>query len=357
MTIKTHGRMFTDKSVSMAQINVTDGTDGQALVTDGSGALRFATVGVGGSVGSSTYVEDIRVGNGTITKFTNSNAGTLQNGFSVSAAVEESVFVYVDGVAQPTGAYTLSSSGSGVGAGGNLDEITISPALVAGQQLRICHLGINTAIADNSITGSKIAMTGDQQGDIIYYSSPDYTRLGIGTAGQHLATNAGATAPEWVTPPTTGGVVQMKYDSSDKQHALNTGTFTIPFDDTSPLISEGNGPFMQVTITPQSASNILVVNHVGYYGTSTNTNPIVCIFTNDGTCRAVNSHGKHAASGQEGYPHPLQATFAAGGTSAITITVRAGGHGGSTITFNGQGGSRLWGSAPKSSLMVTEYTP
>ena len=357
MTIKTHGRMFTDKSVSMAQINVTDGTDGQALVTDGSGALRFATVGVGGSVGSSTYVEDIRVGNGTITKFTNSNAGTLQNGFSVSAAVEESVFVYVDGVAQPTGAYTLSSSGSGVGAGGNLDEITISPALVAGQQLRICHLGINTAIADNSITGSKIAMTGDQQGDIIYYSSPDYTRLGIGTAGQHLATNAGATAPEWVTPPTTGGVVQMKYDSSNRQYNGNTGSGTIPFDDTSPLISEGNGPFMQVVITPQSASNILVVNHVGYYGTSTNTNPIVCIFTNDGTCRAVNSHGKHAASGQEGYPHSLQATFVAGGTSAIAITVRAGGHGGSTITFNGQGGARLWGSTPKSSLVVTEYTP
>ena len=67
MTIKTHGRMFTDKSVSMAQINVTDGTDGQALVTDGSGALRFATVGVGGSVGSSTYVEDTFTGNNVLT--------------------------------------------------------------------------------------------------------------------------------------------------------------------------------------------------------------------------------------------------------------------------------------------------
>ena len=350
MTIKTHGRMMTHKTIGADQLAVSDyGTDNQALVTDGEGSIRWATVGVGGSVGSSTYVENIftQASPGTVTKYQ----------MTATAALEESLLVFVDGVAQPTSTFTLSSSGSGVGAGGNLDEITISPALVAGQQLRICHLGINTAIADNSITGSKIAMTGDQQGDIIYYSSPDYARLGIGTAGQHLATNAGATAPEWVTPPTTGGVVQMKYDSSDKQHALNTGTFTIPFDDTSPLITEGNGPFMGVDITPQSASNILVVNHVGFYGTSTNTNPVVCIFTNDGTCRAVNSHGKHAASGQEGYPHPLQATFAAGGTSAITITVRAGGHGGSTITFNGQGGGRLWGSTPKSSLVVTEYTP
>ena len=53
MTIKTHGRMFTDNSVGITQLNVTDGTDSQALVTDGSGALRFATVGAGGSVGSS----------------------------------------------------------------------------------------------------------------------------------------------------------------------------------------------------------------------------------------------------------------------------------------------------------------
>ena len=34
MTIKTHGRMFTDNSVGITQLNVTDGTDSQALVTD-----------------------------------------------------------------------------------------------------------------------------------------------------------------------------------------------------------------------------------------------------------------------------------------------------------------------------------
>ena len=116
MTIKTHGRMFTDDSVGPDQMSVDGyGTDNQALVTDGQGTIRWATVGVGGSVGSSTYVENIRTGNGTTTKFTNANAGSLQDGFTVSAANEESILVFVDGVAQPTGAFTLSSSGSGVG--------------------------------------------------------------------------------------------------------------------------------------------------------------------------------------------------------------------------------------------------
>ena len=105
MTIKTHGRMVTDNSISITQLNVTDGTDGQVLETDGSGTLSFASI----------------------------------------------------------------------------------PIL---------------SLEDNSVTGAKIAMGSDAAGDILYYNGTDYVRLAKGTASQHLATNAGATAPEWVTPTT-----------------------------------------------------------------------------------------------------------------------------------------------------------
>ena len=33
MTIKTYGRMFTDNTVGITQLAITDGTDGQAIVT------------------------------------------------------------------------------------------------------------------------------------------------------------------------------------------------------------------------------------------------------------------------------------------------------------------------------------
>ena len=224
MTIKTHGRMLTHNTIGADQLAIDDyGTDNQALVTDGAGTIRWATVGIGGSVGSSTYVEDIRVGDGVTTKFTDANTGNTTDGFTVSAANEESILVFVDGVAQPTGSFTLSSSGSGVGAGGNLNEINITPALAVGQQLRICHLGINTAIADGSITGAKLSFQPAAAGDLLYHNGTQYDRFpigtagqlfvtnagatapvwfSIGTAGQHLAVNAGATAPEWVTPTT-----------------------------------------------------------------------------------------------------------------------------------------------------------
>ena len=49
----------------------------------------------------------------------------------------------------------------------------------------------NAAIAKSTITTA---------GDIIYRNATVPARLGIGTAGQVLAVNSGATAPEWVTP-------------------------------------------------------------------------------------------------------------------------------------------------------------
>ena len=35
------------------------------------------------------------------------------------------------------------------------------------------------------------------QGDILYYDGQNFIRLPLGTAGQVLTVNAGATAPEW----------------------------------------------------------------------------------------------------------------------------------------------------------------
>ena len=56
---------------------------------------------------------------------------------------------------------------------------------------------ITPTVADNSITGAKIALGSDAQGDIMYYNGTDYVRLAKGTAAQVLKINSGATAPEW----------------------------------------------------------------------------------------------------------------------------------------------------------------
>ena len=55
----------------------------------------------------------------------------------------------------------------------------------------------SSELANNSVTGSHIALGSDAAGDVMYYNGTDYVRLAKGTAGQVLKMNSGATAPEW----------------------------------------------------------------------------------------------------------------------------------------------------------------
>ena len=58
-------------------------------------------------------------------------------------------------------------------------------------------------LADGAIAKTTVTTAGD----IIYRNATVPTRLGIGTAGQVLTVNSGATAPQWSTPAGGGGKV------------------------------------------------------------------------------------------------------------------------------------------------------
>jgi hypothetical protein len=70
----------------------------------------------------------------------------------------------------------------------------------------------NAAIAKSTLTTA---------GDIIYRNATVPVRLGIGTAGQVLAVNSGATAPEWVTTA-AGATVKTVRKSSDQTVTSST---------------------------------------------------------------------------------------------------------------------------------------
>ena len=98
-------------------------------------------------------------------------------------------------------------------------------------------------LADAAIAKSTVTTTGD----IIYRNATVPTRLGIGTAGQVLTVNTGATAPEWKTPAGGGGkVLQVVSATTTTLTTIATTTLT----DTT----------ITATITPTaSTSKILVI--------------------------------------------------------------------------------------------------
>ena len=110
----------------------------------------------------------------------------------------------------------------------------------------------NGAIAKSTVTTA---------GDIIYRNATVPVRLGIGTAGQVLKVNSGATAPEWGTV-SSGAVVQVK----SAIYSTSTSNATSTFTDTG----------LSLSITPTSASNKILI----MVSQSTATNNTVSVYEN-----------------------------------------------------------------------------
>jgi hypothetical protein len=96
-------------------------------------------------------------------------------------------------------------------------------------------------------------------GDIAYRSATanTNTRLALGTAGQVLTVNSGATAPEWATPAAVGKVLQVV-----------TATLTTTASTTSTTFTDTG---LTASITPSSASSrilILATLNVGMTGSA-----------------------------------------------------------------------------------------
>jgi len=141
--------------------------------------------------------------------------------------------------------------------------------------------------------------------------------------------------------------------ASTSYSAVASGTTTIPFDDTVPQNTEGT-EFMTVSITPKSASNILVVEVLGYYANSAAVTTSQALFQ-DSIANALAATPVYQATANGSVNISTTYQMVAGTTSSITFKVRTGGSGAGTVTFNGEGGSRKFGAITKSYIKVTEY--
>lgn len=135
--------------------------------------------------------------------------------------------------------------------------------------------------------------------------------------------------------------------------AVATGTTIMPFDDTIPQSTEGDQYFSQA-ITPSNAANIIRVTIVLHCSVSAGTAITAALF--NGGANAVAAVCRYNVTNAKIWPLVLQYEQAAGGTSAITFTVRAGVASAGTFTLNGEAGARLLGGVLLSSVQIEEVS-
>lgn len=184
-------------------------------------------------------------------------------------------------------------------------------------------------------------------------SSKPYTILAYMSYESGLATagtwNVAPTRIQMFSPgvPLPGNIVQVaeNFDS-----AMATGTTAFPFDNTTPLITEGN-QYMSQAITPTSAANMLHIDGAFNFTITTASSGSISLFR---STTAVYACGLNTAVALFCGLHPLSHKELAGSTSSSTFTVRAGNNAGNTLTFNGSGGTALYNGIISSRLSVYE---
>ena len=156
----------------------------------------------------------------------------------------------------------------------------------------------------------------------------------------------------WVSVGEASKVVQMVNTQTGE---VATGTTTTPLDDTIPQNSEGD-QYMSLAITPNNASNILVIEVVWFGASSASTFNTVALFVGT-TADALAAVSQVGTGSNTSIALPLTHKLVAGVTTELTFKVRVGPNSAATITFNGREGARLFGGVASSSITITEYTP
>ena len=147
-------------------------------------------------------------------------------------------------------------------------------------------------------------------------------------------------------------IIQRVYSSFT---TVATGSTVTPFDNTIPQITEGN-EFMTITITPTSATNILLIRASALvsYGGTANVGLTMALHQ-DSTANALMAVPEFSAVGGEVHTMNIYKAITAGTTSATTFRIRVGSSSSSSaVTFNGQLGTQLYGGVAGSYMEVIE---
>jgi len=155
----------------------------------------------------------------------------------------------------------------------------------------------------------------------------------------------------WASVGEVSKAVQMV---NTQTGALATGTTIMPMDNTIPQITEGD-QYMTRTITPNNASNELLIEVVLCAATSTSGYFQVALFVGS-TADALAAVSSYKAANETqviAFAHKV----AAGVTSELTFRVRASSTLAGTTTFNGFAAAAKLGGVMASSITITEYTP
>ena len=146
--------------------------------------------------------------------------------------------------------------------------------------------------------------------------------------------------------------VNRTYASSTTRQ---TGTTTIPMDNTIPQKTEGD-EYLTITHTPLNTANRLVITAQFQISPSALSTPIIALFQDTASNALAAAFTSSVPSANYVTQAILRYEMAAGTTSATTFKIRIGMNVAGTLTVNGFSGNSYFGGTMYSHIQVEEFT-
>ena len=181
----------TDTNSGGTVTSIAAGTGLSGGTITSTGTISLPNTGTAGTYGSATetpvFTTDAQ---GRVTSVTNTTIiGTTPGG---------------NAGGDLTGTYPNPTIGTGKVTSTHILDGTITGLDITSETITSSNITDGTIatadIANNSIDGTKINLTSNAAGDLMYYNGTDWVRVAAGTNGQVLQSN-GTSAPTWVTKP------------------------------------------------------------------------------------------------------------------------------------------------------------
>ena len=263
-----------DNQIGIDQLNVSDGTSGQALVTDGSGTLSFSTISSGG--GSQNLFDKVAV------------AG--QSNVAADSTTDTLTFVAGSNM-------TITTSAAN-------DSVTFaSTASGSGAAYSFANMNLNEFSGDGSTTAFTLGQTPGNEDNLIVFIDGVYqnkdafslsgTTLTFGTApanGRKIIAYVTADAPTIALGSTT---FTDQFTTSDASTTAFTLSKTVPSEDNLMVFVDAafqshddlslSGTTLTLATAPPSGA---VVTVHGFSGAAIGNSPTLDTFTGDGSTTA-----------------------------------------------------------------------
>lgn len=315
------------------------------LATDYNGNIQNVNIASGAGI---TYTK-LALTDSVVNADINSSAAIAASKLDLSSIAQNLVMTSKI-IKQAKGADVASAAGNiALGDDGNYFDITGTAAITS---ITAKAAGTIVTLQFDStaslVDGSNLKLQGNFSGA----AEAQITLVSDGTNWFEVSRNIFSYTPT-VSNALSGSVIQTVNTKYAAYASL--GSTAIPQDDTIPQNTEGNAvASLDTAITPNNASNKLMITVVCFISNSSNAIPSnVCLFqdtTADALCVA-------SQLGNQSSPIEvvLRHEMLAGTTSATTFKVRIGGASG-TYHINGtnDGGARLYGGAMISSVNIVE---